>query len=154
MNKLSKEKFKEEDLLRDQEIAETTALFVEYLRSQLADNPSRRLKGYLLLEDPIRLIHKKDIYPLCVLEGDTPPPARQGSIICTGTHNPIHRGLTACFIGYQVQLNLEKEAQEYPYKKFEIDFEYFWEWRYYKNKLIRFKREEYKIPFLKVDIIW
>lgn len=154
MNKPLQERNKEDDILRNQEIAETTALFVEYFRSQLTDNPSRRLKGYLVLEDTIRLIQKKDILPLCILEGDTPPPARQGSIICTGTHNPIHRTLTACLISYLVKLNLVKEAQEYPYKKFEIDFENFWEYRRYKNKLIRYRREEYKIPFMKVDIKW
>ncbi len=154
MNKPLQEQIKEDEILRNQEVADTTALFVEYFRNQFAENPSKRLKGYLVLDDSIRLIQKKDIRPLCVLEGDSPPPARQGSIICAGTHNPVHRTLTACVISYLVQLNLEKEAQEYPYKKFKIEFDYFDELRHYKNKLIRYKRQEYKIPFLKVDISW
>lgn len=154
MDKPLQDQMKEDEILRNQEAEETTAFFVEYLRSELANNPSGRLKGYLVLDDTIRLVHRKDIWRLCVLEGDAQPPARQGSIICTGTHNPIHRTLTACMIGYLVKLNLEKEAEEYPYKKFDIVFYYFTELRHYKNKFIRYKREEYKIPFMKVDIRW
>lgn len=154
MDKSREQQMKEDEILRYQEMEETTALFVEYFRNELVNNPSRRLKGYLVLEDTIRLIQKKDIRRRCILEGDAPPPARQGSIICTGTHNPIHRVLTACFIAYLVRINLEKEAEEYPYKKFQIEYEHFTELRYYKDRFIKYKKEEYRIPFMKVDIKW
>lgn len=154
MSTLPKDELSQDDILRDQEIAETTALYVEYLRNEFVNNPSRRLKGYLVLGDTVRLVKKKDIRRLCILEGDTPPPARQGSIICTGTRNSMHRTLTALTIAYLVKINLEKEAEEYPYKKFEIAFDDFVELRRYKDKFIRYRREDYRIPFMQVDIRW
>lgn len=154
MSKLLQNEIDRDEALLDQEIAETTALFVEYLRNEFVNNPSKRLKGYLVLGDTVRLVQKKDIRPLCILEGDAPPPARQGSIICTGTRNPMHRTLTALTIAYLVKLNLLKEAEEYPYKKFDIDFPDFVELRYYKDKFIKYRKEDYRIPFMKVDIKW
>ena len=154
MNKPLRKQTEEDDILREQEIAETTALFIEYFRNEFVNNPSRRLKGFLVLGDTIRLVQKKDLWHLCVLEGDTPPPARQGSIICTGTRNPMHRTMTALTIAYLVKSNLMKEAEEYPYKKFEIIFYDYPEYRHYKNKLMRYQKQDYRIPFMKVDIKW
>ena len=137
----------------DNDVAESAECLINIIKKEYAKSASGVISGYLVRDPERCIIQKKEVRAICITEDDSCPPYRKGSIVCTEQKEDIWT-LAAMAVAYNVINRLRKEFENYGLIEFSISSDYFYEYKYDKKKLLRYRRTQHEIPFFKVCIRW
>lgn len=124
---------------------------IQIIKEEYEKSSSGSMKGYL--DQRLGIVTKKEVRRIRRLEGDEPAAYDRGSVICREP-NEKRRALIALYVSACVKCDLLEEFEKYPFKKFVLDFETVQEYRYYKNRLWKWRKTLYILPFFTIDIKW
>lgn len=137
--------------LFEEDIRISSQRLIQIIKEEYEKSETGIIQGYL--DQRLGVITKKEALRLRRLEGDEPASYDRGSVICREP-NEERRALVSLSVSLHAKQNLEEAFKDYPFTKFEIDFRSFQEYRYYKNKLWRWRKTLYLLPYFIVDISW
>lgn len=137
--------------LAKEDARQSSERLIQIIKEEYEKSSSGHIKGYL--DQRLGIVTKKEVRRIRRLEGDEPAAYDRGSVIC---HEPDEesRALIALYVSIYVKCDLLEEFGKYPFKKFDLDFKTVQEYRYYKNRLWRWKKTSYILPFFTIDIKW
>lgn len=135
------------------ELMEIVNHFLNIIREKYHQSESGRIHGYLLMYENGDLLTRKEVRKLRVRQEDECP------LACLGKDMSNLEDPQVCFYmniirTYQIHHFLRLALKEYPFKRIDLMFSPEREYKYYKNKFLKYRHTGYHVPFIIVDLIW